>query len=61
MGECYQCKYWSNDQWVMNKYGEGYGICMADGQVRFCSHKCPFMSPLDEEEITEELEKGKTH
>ena len=37
MGECYQCKYWNNAQYVMNKYGERCGICMVDGQVRFCS------------------------
>ena len=50
MGECYQCKHWNNAQYVMNKYGEGCGICMVDGQVRFCSHKCPFASPPDEED-----------
>lgn len=41
-GICSECINWRDDQWIMNKYGEGVGICRLDGQVRFCSHPCPF-------------------
>ena len=50
MGECYQCEHWDDSQWIMNKYGEGCGRCKQDGQIRFCSHKCPFASPPEGEE-----------
>ena len=46
---CSECINWIHEQWVMNKYGEGCGICRADGQVRFCSHRCPFCHPEKEE------------
>lgn len=42
MGECGNCIHWDSEQWIMNKYGEGVGICRLDGTVRFCSHPCPF-------------------
>lgn len=53
MNECYQCEYWDDSQWIMNKYGEGCGRCKQDGQIRFCSHKCPFAVPPEGEEETE--------
>lgn len=51
MGECYQCKYWDNSQWIMDKYGEGCGRCMQDGEIRFCSHKCILETPQEEDEV----------
>lgn len=42
MGECGFCIYWNNASYIMDKYGEGCGICEIDRSVRFCSHKCPF-------------------
>lgn len=48
MGECSECIYWNGEQHVMNKYGEGYGICKEDGAVRFCSHKCPFCKSIND-------------
>lgn len=42
MGECGRCVHWIDDFWVMNKYGEGCGICEFDRTVRFCTHPCPF-------------------
>lgn len=50
MGECYQCEFWDNSQWIMNKYGEGCGRCQMDGQIRFCAHSCPFVSLPDKGE-----------
>lgn len=50
MGECYQCEYWDDSRIIMDKYGEGCGRCRQDGQIRFCSHKCPFCSSLKKEE-----------
>lgn len=48
MGECSECIYWNGEQYVMNKYGEGCGICMLDGSVRFCSHKCLLCENIDD-------------
>ena len=42
MGTCNDCIYWYHPQWLMDKYGEGCGKCMQDGQIRSCSHNCPF-------------------
>lgn len=47
MGICGNCKYWDDSQWIMNKYGEGCGICKQDGQIRFCEHKCPFATTFE--------------
>ena len=47
MGICGNCKYWDDSQWIMNKYGEGCGICKQEGQIRFCEHKCPFATTIE--------------
>lgn len=49
MGECYQCEFWDSSQWIMSKYGEGCGRCQMDGQIRFCTHSCPFASLPEKE------------
>lgn len=46
-GVCGECIYWRDDQWIMNKYGEGCGICKQSGQVTFCSHPCPLCVKRD--------------
>ena len=47
---CAKCIYWRKDQWIMNKYGEDFGICTIDGSIRLCSHKCPFCEQKYKEE-----------
>lgn len=42
IGVCEECVYWLGEQWVMNQYGEGIGICKQDGLPTFCSHPCLF-------------------
>lgn len=49
MDECCNCKLWDDSQYIMNYYGDGYGRCGADGQITFCSHKCPFCDQKEEE------------
>lgn len=49
MGYCFKCEYWDDSQLIMNKYGEGCGRCTQDGQIRFCSHQCPFASDKEKE------------
>lgn len=48
---CAECIYWRDEQWIMSKYGEGFGICRQDGQVRFCSHQCQFCEQKYKEEL----------
>ena len=49
METCGHCKFWDGSKWIMNKYGEGCGLCKLDGQITFCEHKCPFASPPEGE------------
>ena len=41
-GQCCDCALWFS-------FDDGYGFCKCDGQTRFCTHKCPFASPLEGE------------
>lgn len=50
MGVCSECIHWRNEQWIMNKYGEGCGICQQDGEIRFYSHQCSFCETKEQEE-----------
>lgn len=47
MNECWNCELWNDSHTIMNLYGEGCGRCNGDGQITFCSHKCPLCIPKD--------------
>ena len=42
-GRCCDCT-------LLFSFDDGYGFCECDGQIRFCTHKCPFASPPEGEE-----------
>lgn len=36
---CYQCKRWKYNISIERKYGEGTGICGADGEAKGCNRR----------------------
>jgi hypothetical protein len=39
---CMFCSQWYTSPSFREHWGEGCGKCMLDGDVTFCSHRCPF-------------------
>lgn len=40
MRECYNCSNWDDSSWIMNRYGEGSGLCCLQNKITFCNHEC---------------------
>lgn len=41
-GYCCDCTLWFD-------LDDGYGLCECDGKIRFCTHKCPFVNPQEDD------------
>jgi hypothetical protein len=43
MKRCSRCVHWSNEHWVEEKYGMGFGWCNVRTESTFCDkHNCMF-------------------